>query len=336
MQLRRLGDSEHGLDVSVVALGMMSTAASSLHADIDERYATETVHAALDAGVTLFDTAPMYGDGESERRLGRALRASGRKRESYVVATKFSGATLGEAEVVADCEASLQRLGMEHIDLYQLHWFKRVVPLAETMGAMEKLRKAGKVRHLGICNAGPLDTTECARHARLVSVQVCYSLVSRGVEFEMTALCQRLGLSLLCYSPLAQGLLTGQWRTAEEVPAGRSRSRHFHKSRQGSRHGGEGCEKELFAALENVRGIAGELGVSMAQLATAWLAHQPGVGAVLCGASRAEQASANAAAAGLSLSPGVLSRLDAASGPVKRALGGNLDPWQGDDNSRCR
>lgn len=336
MQYRNLGPASDPLKVSAIALGMMSNAPGIMHSEIDEAAATSTVHTALGAGITLFDTAAVYGDGESERRLGRALKSSGAPRDAYVVATKCSSKTLSAAEIAADCEASLARLGLGHIDLYQIHWFKREHPLEESLAAMDKLRKAGKVRHLGVCNAGPLDTAECLRHVPLVSVQVCYSLLSRGVELGLRDVCLKNGLGVLPYSPLAQGLLTGKYRRADELPVGRARSRHFHKSRPQSRHGEEGFEAETFAAVEAVRGIAAELGVPMSQLAVAWLLAQPVVGSVLCGASRPDQVLANAAGASLTLTPDTLARLDAATSDLKHKLGPNLDPWQGNANSRCR
>lgn len=317
-------------------MGTMSVARGAMHQAVDEQQAIRTVHAALDHGINLFDTAPAYGEGESEQRLGRAL--AGRKRDAYFVATKASGPTLSAAEIAADCDASLSRLGTGHIDLYQIHWMKQAVPFEETIGAMDALVRAGKVRKIGVCNAGPVDTQRAMNLAEspIVSVQVVYNLLSRAFEFSLQEFCLRNRLGMLCYSPLAQGLLAGLYQSAGEVPNVRARSRHFRPDRPTSRHGEPGCEAETFAAVAAIRQIAAEVGLSMADLSTAWLLHQHGVTAVLAGASKPEQAIANARAASVTLSPVILKRLNDATDTLKARMGPNLDMWQGAKDTRVR
>src|SRR4051794_32824678 len=152
MEKRPLGRS--GINVSSIALGCMSLCATQTYAEIPPAQATATVDAALDAGINFFDNAPMYGDGEAERRLGDALRDGG-KRDRAIIGTKISSDTLSAAEVTREAEASLQRLQCDYIDLYQIHWPRRVVPLDETLRAMERLVESGKVRAIGVCNFGP-------------------------------------------------------------------------------------------------------------------------------------------------------------------------------------
>lgn len=324
-----------GLKVSAIALGTMSVAAGSMHAAIDERRAIDTIRAAIEAGVNFIDTAPAYGNGESEERLGRALADGGIARDSVILATKASGGTLSRDEILADCELSLKRLRTSFIDLYQIHWRRSVVPLEETIEAMHALKQQGKVRAIGVCNFGPADLADAAvAKYESVSDQVAYSLLSRGPEFGLQAACQQHGIGILCYSPLAQGLLTGGYRTTDDVPADRRRSRHFAGSRAGSRHGETGCEAELFEAIEAVRKIADHERLSMADLSIAWLLQQPCVASVLCGASTPEQARANVRAADIKLSSDVLAQLDAATAKVKTHLGPNLDLWQGSSNTR--
>lgn len=337
MRFRPLGrSSADGLpDVSAIALGTMSVARGSMHANVDADLATQTIRAAVELGINLFDTAPAYGDGESESRLGDALADAGAPRDRLVLATKACGPTLSRAEIVADCEASLKRLRTDYIDLYQIHWRKNVAPLAETFDAMAQLKRDGKVRSIGVCNFGPQDLADAwTVGAAPVSDQVVYSLLSRGAEFALTALCEQKKLGLLCYSPLAQGLLTKRHVSADSMPRDRCRSRHFVGTRPNSRHGEPGCEPELFDAIAKVAGVADALGCTMSELSIAWLLHQPTVTSVLCGASSPEQVQANVKALDRKLSAEVLHQLDAATSQVKSHLGDNLDMWQGSGNSR--
>src|SRR3954470_19016762 len=146
------------MQVSPVALGTMSLCGNMTYDDITEQQAVQTVHAAIDAGINFFDTAPMYGDGEAERRLGKAL--LGKPREKFIIADKIATPRMDANEVQTECDKSLRLLQTDYIDLYQIHWPRRVVPLDETLGAFEKLVQAGKVRAIGVCNFGPLDLIE--------------------------------------------------------------------------------------------------------------------------------------------------------------------------------
>src|SRR4051812_44871591 len=186
MEYRTLGGSQ--LRVSAVALGCMSLCGNQTYAEIPLEQAVATVDAAMEAGINFFDNAPMYGDGEAERRLGVALRGPG-KRGRVIVATKISSATLSADEVVSEAEASLGRLETDYIDLYQIHWARRVVPMDETLSAMQRLVQSGKVRALGLCNFGPVDLADALRAARVESNQLVYSLLSRAVEYEVQPMC---------------------------------------------------------------------------------------------------------------------------------------------------
>lgn len=325
MQYRKLGRSD--LNVSPVALGCMSLCAGQTYGEIPESQAAATVDAALDAGINFFDNAPLYGDGEAERRLGNALR--GAKRDRAVVATKIGTATMSADEVVREFEGSLQRLQTDRIDLFQIHWARRVVPIAQTLRAMERLVQQGKLRAIGVCNFGPLDLSEAINAIdRLATNQMAYSLLARGVEYEVVPIGQEHGVGMLCYSPLAQGLLTGRYSNADEVPAERARTRHFAATRPQSRHGEPGCEAETFEAIRKVKQICEELGQPMADVALAWLLHQPTVVSVLAGASRPDQIQQNAKATQIRLSSDVLKKLDDATRVVKEKMGPNPDMWQ--------
>ena len=325
MEYRPLGRSN--LRVTSIALGCMSLCATQTYAEIPQSQAAATVDAALDAGINFFDNAPMYGDGEAERRLGEALRAGG-KRDRAIIGTKISSETLSAAEVAREAEASLRRLQTDVIDLYQIHWARRIVPLDETLTAMEQLVRSGKVRVIGVCNFGPLDLAEALEKHRIETNQLAYSLLARGVEHEVLPMCVERAIGMLCYSPLAQGLLTGRYASADEVPAERARTRHFAGTRPQARHGQAGFEAETFAAVRDVRAICDELGMPMADVALAWLLQQPGVTSVLAGASRPEQVAQNVRAASIRLDRATLARLDEATRAVKERMGPNCDLWQ--------
>jgi aryl-alcohol dehydrogenase-like predicted oxidoreductase len=331
METRPLGRSD--IRVSCIALGCMSLCATQTYAEIPPAQAAATVDAALDAGVNFFDNAPMYGDGEAERRLGDALRG---KRDRAIIGTKISSETLSAAEVGRESEASLRRLQTDYIDLYQIHWPRRKVPLDETLTAMEKLVQSGRVRAIGVCNFGPLDLADALEKHRVETNQLAYSLLARGVEHEVLPMCVERQIGMLCYSPLAQGLLTGRYASADDVPAERARTRHFGGTRPQARHGEAGCEAETFQAIRAVRQVCDDLGLPMADVALAWLLHQPGVSSVLAGASRPDQIAQNVRAASIRLSRDVLDKLDAATRPVKDRLGSNCDPWQGATAGRIR
>ncbi len=323
MQTIELGSS--GLHVSRVAFGCMSTVANPTYDGVADGQAVAAIHAALDHGINFFDTAPAYGDGASEELLGRALKG---RRGDAVIADKISSQKLDAEEVRTECEKSLKRLQIETIDLYQIHWPRGVVPIDETLGAMEKLVSDGKVRALGVCNFGVEQLGGAFQTSSpLVSNQVVYSLLSRAVEMDVAPVCQEHGMGLLCYSPIAQGLLAGSYADADAVPDERARTRHFSKDRPQSRHDEPGCEAETFEALAGVRKVAERLERSMADVSLAWLLHQPGVACVLAGASRPDQVTRNAGAADLALSDSDLAELDVATGRVKEAMGPSLDMW---------
>lgn len=322
MQYTRLS----GLDteVSRIAFGCMSTVGSQTYPGLAEREAVDTIRAALDAGINFFDTARAYGEGESEAQLGRAL---GADRQRVVVASKPIAGDLSSGEIERECELSLERLGSDYIDLYQIHWPKRAVPMQETARAMERLVEQGKVRAIGVCNFGPLDLREWLDLAPCATDQVAYSLLSRGAESGLLELCVERGVGVLCYSPLAQGMLAGRYASADDVPSGKARTRHFSGDRPEARHGEPGLERETFDAVAAVRGVAERLGEPMADVSLAWLLARPGVSAVLVGASRPDQVHRNARAAAIELSAADIADLDAATAGVKAKMGPSIDMW---------
>jgi aryl-alcohol dehydrogenase-like predicted oxidoreductase len=324
MQYRKLGRSN--LSVSTICLGSWAIATKDFFWDGQERAdSIATIHAALDAGVNFFDTAPAYGDGEAEEILGEAL---GARRREVVVASKVRPSDLEPGRLRASCENSLRALRTDYVDLYQIHWPNHAIPLEPTYRTMEDLRHEGKIRYLGVSNFGTSYLEPLAQLGPVESNQVPYSLLWRAVEYEILPQCLTRGIGVLCYSPLAQGLLTGKFASAGDVPDKRARSRLFSSARSMTRHGESGCEEEAFAAIGQLRGIAAELGQPMSRVAMAWLLAQPGVTAAVAGARNAAQATENAAAAELKLEPDLIARLSTLTDRLKSTLGSNADPWE--------
>ncbi len=323
MLYRKLGRSE--VQVSAVALGCWGLVSDRMWGDTDERQAIATVRAALDAGVTLFDSAEGYGDGQSEERLGKALQGV---RDRAVIATKVSTAHCAPADLVEACERSLRRLRTDRIDLYQIHWpLTEGLSLEAALEAMGRLREAGKIRMIGVCNFGVGNLAEVPDPSVLVSDQLPYSLLWRALEFEILPRCRRIGIGILTYSTLLHGLLGGRYRSADEFPAGRARTRHFSSRRPQTRHGQPGCEELTFATIGRIQSLCEQAGVGMAEAALGWAVHQPGITSVFAGARSPAQVQENAAAADAELPPGLLESLSRASGDLKETLGPDPDMW---------
>lgn len=313
------------LPLSPLALGTWALAGDKFWGPQEEAASIATIHAALDHGVTLIDTAPAYGDGRSEEIVGRALRD---RRDRALIATKVSEADMTPARATAGCEASLRRLQTDRIDLLQIHWLGAGGQLEDVIAAMEALRDAGKVRALGVCNFGPQSLARLrATGTGWITNQLAYNLLWRAVEFEITDLCERDGLGILCYSPLAQGLLTGRWHRPEDVPEGRTRTRHFRGDRPMSRHGGPGCEDLTFATIGRLRAIAAGVGQPLADVALAWLMQRRAVKSVIFGARSVAQIEENVAASRLRLTGAALAEIDEATFALKQALGPDADMW---------
>jgi len=319
------------LEISAVAMGCWAIVDSGTWGPQDEDDAVAAIHASLDAGVTLFDTAEGYGAGASEALLGRALRG---RRQSAVIATKVSGRNQRRDDLIEACNRSLRNLQTDYIDLYQLHWPSRQVPFEETAAALDHLVEQGKVRVVGVSNFGPRDLTQLLDLRRVETDQVAYSLLFRAAEFELLPLCHDNDAGVLCYSPIAEGLLTGKFARADDVPPGRARTRHFSSAREQVRHGESGAEAETFDAVDRIREIADRAGLPMVHAALAWLLEQHPVAAVIVGARNADQARQNAAAADVQLSADVIRELSEATEGLKQTLGANLDPWQSESRIR--
>ncbi len=331
MDYRLLGGTK--IEVSVVALGCWSFAGDAYWGPQEDRDSIATVRAALDEGVNFFDTAESYGAGRSEIVLGQALKG---RREDAVIATKVSHGQGAPAEIEAACTRSLQNLDTDFIDLYQVHWPFRDTPVELTLDVMEKLRRQGKIRTYGVCNFGARDLAELAPFGDCATDQLPYSLLARAIEYEIQPRCVEQNIGIICYTPLAQGLLTGRYATANEVPAPRAISRHFDGRRNGARHGEDGCEAEVFEALSKIDAIARDLEEPMAAVALAWVRQQAGVTALLTGARNPDELRENIRGASLRLDVGNVQALGTATLGVKEKLGANADLWSSSAQSRIR
>ena len=300
MERRGLGTS--GIEVTPIIMGTWQ-AGKAMWAGIEDRETTRAIRAAYDAGITTFDTAESYGKGHSERVLGRALASV---RDRVVLATKVFPDHLKYDQVIKACHRSLKNLDTDFIDLYQIHWpagsFKsEAVPIGETMGAMNDLKEQGKIRAIGVSNFSRAQLEEACRYARIVSLQPPYSLFWRHVEEDAMPYCRQNGITLLAYSPMAQGLLTGKFGPGHKFAKGDHRAKNKLLRPEHS--------KRVQAALEALRPIAEGHGMTLGQLALAWVIAHPDTCAI-AGARNAEQVLQNAKAAEIRLTPAEMEELD--------------------------
>lgn len=320
-----------GTPVSTAILGCWSFSGDATWGPQDDAESIQTIHAALDAGITTFDTAPAYGNGRSEEVLGRALAD---RRSKALILDKVGGSDAAPEPLRASCESSLRRLRTDVIDLLQVHWANHDVPMEATFGELTRLLEEGKIRAIGVCNFGPVDLRYVYDLAEIASNQIAYSALARGAEAEVLPLCSKLQIPVLPYSPLQQGLLTGKFRSADEVPEGRARTRHFSTMRASVRHGENGHEDETFRAIATLRDVAVELGIGMVELALGWLRTRPMVAGIIAGARTPEQAIANARATATSLPAEAIAKVDAATERLRIAMGPDIDLWMTATNSR--
>ncbi len=322
-----------GTDIAVsrLSLGTWAFGSDPMWGAQDDRESADVVAAALDAGIDFIDTAAGYADGRSEEVLGRALAG---RRDRAAIATKVYG-TLAGAPLVEACEASLRRLGTDRVEAYYLHWPNHDIPIAESLEGLVKLKAAGKIRSAGVCNFGPVDLADlrAAKDAGVVVLhQLPYSLFWRAIEYDILPATSAMGLDVVAYSVLAQGLLTGRYGSSSEVP----RSLHATRFYGDGPHGDTGAEAEIFAALPGLRALAAEAGVSLPDLAIRWALARPGVSVVLTGARTVAEIEANARALEVKVDPAVLAAATALSEPVKARLGSNPDMWMAGEKSRFR
>jgi aryl-alcohol dehydrogenase-like predicted oxidoreductase len=309
MEKRTLGTGSAALEVSAEGLGCMGM--SEFYGTADEGEAIATIHRAIELGITFFDTADMYGPFTNEKLVGKALAPH---RDRVVLATKFGNArgengeflgVRGDADYVrAACDASLQRLGVDHIDLYYQHRVDRTVPIEETVGAMKELVEAGKVRRLGLSEASPATIRRAHAVHPITALQTEYSLWTRDVEDAILPTVRELGIGFVAYSPLGRGFLSGRIRTLDDLAEDDFR-------RHNPRFQGDNFQRNI-DLVDRVEEIAREKGVTAGQLALAWVLAQGDDVVPIPGTKRVKYLEENAAAAEIDLSADDLARLEEA------------------------
>ncbi|HWU47372.1 MAG TPA: aldo/keto reductase family protein [Humibacter sp.] len=318
MEFRYLGNS--GLKISEIIYGNWLTHASQVENDV----AKACVKAALEAGITTFDTADAYANTAAEQVLGDALK--GERRESLEIFTKVYWPTgpkghndtgLSRKHMMESIDGSLRRLGTDYVDLYQAHRYDYETPLEETMQAFADIVRSGKALYVGVSEWTAQQLRDAHALAQqlgiqLISNQPQYSMLWRVIEAEVVPASEELGISQIVWSPVAQGVLTGKYKPGQPLPEG---------SRATDEHGGANAIKgfltdDVLTAVQQLQPVADELGITLAQLAVAWVLNNDNIAGAIVGASRPEQVASNAQASGVSLDSDVLQRIDDAVGSV--------------------
>jgi aryl-alcohol dehydrogenase-like predicted oxidoreductase len=348
MEIRRLGRSE--LPISSLGLGCWAFGGGRYWGGQSQKDTDEVVHAALDHGITYFDTAEVYNDGESERSLGLALKG---RRSGAVIGTKDSTSNTKETVLREHCEASLKRLGTDCIDIYMLHWpinAKAIEhfsadpmlvlsppAMEEAFGMLMQFRKEGKIREIGISNHCVVQMEEIRKTgADVVANELPYNLVSRAIEESILPYCLRNRIGVIGYMAMQQGVLAGIYPTFDAIPPAQAHSRHFRQSRGGveSRHHEDGAEGEMLVLLQEMKMIAKSLGMAVPMLSLAWAMANRGIDCTLVGSRSLTKLEMNIEAASCRLSADVLEQLNRLSQPVLEKLGDNPDYYENRLQSR--
>ncbi len=348
MELRECGRS--GLRLPVLGLGCWAFGGGEywgerhVQSDVDA-----VVRRAFDLGVRYFDTAEVYNDGRSEASLGEALRSL--PRDQVLIGTKVSPAHVQPDVLPRRCEASLRRLGTDHVDVYMVHWpitprsirhfdtRLEVCPAVDdAFATLLRLHEQGKVRHVGVSNFGSARLEEALRHCPGLAVnELPYNLLSRAIEWEALPACRELGVGTIGYMALAQGVLTDLYPTLDDVPAWQRRTRHFDARRTAeARHGTRGEEEATRQALSDLRSFCRDTGRRLSDLALAWAVANPAVACTLVGSRSADRLEANVRAVERPLPPEAMARLNAITDPLKQRLGPSFDYYESPENDRTR
>ncbi len=317
MEKRRLGKSD--LQITPILMGTWQ-AGKRMWVGISDQESIKAIRAAFDAGITTIDTAEVYGEGHSEQIIAQALSDV---RDRVIYATKVFANHLKYDQVIEACERSLKNLQTDYIDLYQIHWpsgtfNSEIVPIEETMGALNKLQEQGKIRAIGVSNFSRTQLAEASQYGRIDSLQPPYSLFWRQLENDAMPYCIENEISIIAYSPLAQGLLTGKFAANHKFAPDDNRAKN--KLFQGENY------QRAQQALEKLRPIADRHHATLGNLALAWLIAQPMANAIV-GARNAEQATTNAQAANIQLSADELQEIDAIGRTVTDYLDDNPVMW---------
>ena len=347
IELRRCG--KYNLKLPVLGMGCWAYGGGEYWGTQSQKDVNDVVRFAVERGCNFFDTAEAYNSGASEASLGLALQ--GIPREQVLIGTKISPSNTQPDKLKEHCDASLQRLRTDYVDLYMVHWpitqhsirhfTNEDIPTPQVQDAFDtlmRLRQAGKIRYIGVSNFGPAKLDEAmATGAEIVINELPYSLLTRAIEVEILPKCRALGVGVLGYMSLLQGVLADIYPTLDDVPVWQRRTRHFDSRRTThTRHGLSGAEPETNAALASIRGIAKRHSTTMPELALKWAMAGPGITCSLCGSRNLKELKQNLKAAQEPLPPEIIEELNAATRPLLEKLGPSFDYYENPANDRTR
>jgi len=345
METRQCGKSD--LRLSVLGMGCWAFGGGKYWGAQSQSDVNATVQAAVDFGINYFDSAEAYNNGGSESSLGEALKLV--PRDKVIVGTKISPSNVAPDELPKHWDESRKRLGVDYVDLYMVHWpitlrsiyhfnteMKVCPPVEEAFATLMKMRDEGKIRYIGVSNFGPAKMDEAlATGADIAINELPRNLLCRAIEYEILPYCKRKGIGILGYMALLQGILADIFPTLDDVPPMQRRTRHFdsRKCRE-VRHGENGHEAEINAALQAIRAIGKDLGLTMPQVAVKWAISNPAVTSTLVGARNARELEDNAKAVTEPLPAEVIERLNQATDEVKEKMGPSFDYYETRANDR--
>lgn len=344
MQRRKCGN----IDLPLLGIGCWSFGGGKYWGDQDQNDVNSVVSRALDIGCNYFDTAEAYNDGTSESSLGEALKG---KRSKAIIGTKISPSNTSPTKLREHCEASLKRLQTDYLDIYMIHWhihlhsiehftndesiINNPPTVEDAFDTLIKLQKEGKIKYIGVSNFGVGQLTEAINTGAEIAVnELPYNLLMRAIEAEILPFCKEKSIGILSYMPLLQGLLSGKYKTLDEIPMMRTRTRHFSGKLPNSRHGEDGEEELTFQTLKEIQAIADKNNVSMSHLALAWCAANADISCIISGARNLSQLEDNIEGVSLNLKKEVVDELNSATLPLLERLGNIPDYYENRSLSR--
>jgi myo-inositol catabolism protein IolS len=361
MKYRKLGNSD--LNVSVLGMGCWAFGGGNYWGTQSQDAVNDVVNKAIDYGVNYFDTAEMYNNGKSEESLGKAINLHNR-RDDVIIGTKISPSNCRPETIEKRLKRSLDFLGTDFVDIYMLHWpiephsiehftdDKNVINQPAELGTafqkLVELQQEGKIKYLGVSNHGIEQMKEIMElpvwenNNMLVVNELPYNLISRAIEADIIPYCKSENIGIFGYMALQQGILAGIYSKADDIPAPQAHSRHFSMKRgmtndgkNLSRHNEEGCEDEIFTALEEIKSIASDEGIHVAQLSIAWAASEESIASTLVGSRKISELESNIqAVCEYSLSNSIKQKLNEITQPILDKIGNNPDYYEHRDNSR--
>ena len=339
-----------GLELSVLGTGCWAFGGGEYWGEQNQNDVNNVVHASVDLGINYFDTAEAYNEGRSESSLGEAIK--GISRDKILIGTKVSPSNCYKKTLIEHCEASLNRLQTDYIDLYMVHWpihphsikhftsdiriIENPPEINEALEALRELKQHGKIRNFGVSNFSSNRLKDLLLNEVTVN-ELPYNLLCRAIEYDTLALCEKKGIGVIGYMALLQGILADIYPTLADVPVWQRRTRHFNcKSTKECRHGEEGAEEETNNALKGIRHICKETGFSMPEISLKWILQNPAITCTLVGSRNKQELEANVKAASSPLNKEIKAELDRITLPVKEKLGNHFDYYESAENDRTK